>query len=121
MFPAAERQFVRPLALFMSTIILRTLLIGGDRRSIGQVPRVLSIIRRHPDRTPELVAALTDLDPLVRMRAADALEKVTVHQPELLRPHKRALLTLANRAKQQELRWHLAQLIPRLRLTRRER
>jgi hypothetical protein len=69
----------------------------------------------------QLVRALHDADPIVRMRAADALEKVSVTHPELVRPHKRMLLSLARRATQQELRWHLAQLIPRLPLTARQR
>jgi len=69
----------------------------------------------------QLVSALHDADPIVRMRAADALEKASVARPELLRPHKRVLLSLAHRATQQELRWHLAQLIPRLPLTPRQR
>lgn len=55
------------------------------------------------------------------MRAADALEKASVARPGLLRPYKRVLLALARRATQQELRWHLAQLVPRLPLSVRQR
>ena len=105
----------------MSSARLRALLSGGDRRSIGRVPQVLRIIRRQPQVAARLVTALRDGDPIVRMRAADALEKVSVAHPDLLHPHKRELLSLAHRATQQELRWHLAQLIPRLPLTIRQR
>lgn len=55
------------------------------------------------------------------MRAADAAEKLTVANPEWLRPFKRRLLKLATRATQQELRWHLAQMLPRLELSAKER
>jgi hypothetical protein len=48
------------------------------------------------------------------MRASDALEKASATRPELLRAHRRTLLALARRATQQELRWHLAQMVPRL-------
>jgi hypothetical protein len=60
-------------------------------------------------------------DELIRMRAADAVEKLTVTNPEWLRPFKVRLIKLAARVKQQELRWHLAQLLPRLELSKRDR
>jgi hypothetical protein len=60
-------------------------------------------------------------DPLVRMRAADATEKVTRKNPDLLIPYKMKLLKLLPDAEQQELRWHLAALVPRLPLSRRQR
>jgi len=60
-------------------------------------------------------------DPLVRMRAADAAEKVTRKQRELLDPYKRELLGLLAEATEQELRWHLAAMVPRLALDARER
>ncbi len=55
------------------------------------------------------------------MRAADATEKVTREHPEFLRPYKQKLLGLMSEAREQELRWHLAVMIPRLLLNARER
>ena len=55
------------------------------------------------------------------MRAADAAEKVTVTRPELLQPHKQELLGLLAEAEQIELRWHLALMLPRLKLNASER
>jgi hypothetical protein len=55
------------------------------------------------------------------MRAADAAEKITAQRPELLHPFKAELLGLASEASQQEMRWHLALIIPRLILTGAER
>jgi hypothetical protein len=55
------------------------------------------------------------------MRAADAAEKVTRGNRELLQPHKKELLGLMAEARQQELRWHLAVMIPRLQLDYKER
>ena len=51
------------------------------------------------------------------MRAADAVEKITARRPELLRPHKRRLLTELALIPQQEVRWHVAQMLPRLSLS----
>jgi len=55
------------------------------------------------------------------MRAADATEKVTRQHPELLLPYKRELLGLMAEAEEQELRWHLAAMVPRLALDSKER
>jgi hypothetical protein len=64
---------------------------------------------------------LWDSDPLVRMRAADAAEKVSLLKPNLLKPFKARLFRLLDEATQQELRWHLAQMIPRLHLSKMDR
>ena len=94
---------------------------GGDRRSIGRANQVAAIIANKPQLFPELVSSLWSDDPVVRMRAADAAEKVSRKQPQLLRPHKRELLGLLGEAEQAELRWHLAAMVPRLGLTASER
>ena len=70
---------------------------------------------------PELIKGWWSQDPVVRMRAADATEKVTRKIPDLLRPYKKELLGLMAEAKQPELRWHLAVIVPRFPLNSRER
>jgi hypothetical protein len=100
---------------------IAAMLGGGDRRSIGCADQVGSLVSEQPERFAELLGCLWDEDPIVRMRAADAAEKVTVRRPELLKPHKRELLGLLAEAEQMELRWHLAVMVPRLALTRPER
>jgi len=60
-------------------------------------------------------------EPVIRMRAADAAEKISCAKPELLQPFKAELLGLAQESTQQEVRWHLALMLPRLRLTSPER
>ena len=94
---------------------------GGDRRSIGSSNRVAALILRQPYRLPEYIECLWDGDSVVRMRAADAAEKVSAERPALLAPFKTELLALADETAQAELRWHLAQIIPRLPLGQRER
>ncbi len=97
------------------------LLEGGDRRSIGRSDQVAAIVSKDPGLFPELIAGLWSEDPVLRMRAADAAEKVTRGNRKLLQPYKRELLGLMTEAKEQELRWHLAVMIPRLLLNARER
>jgi hypothetical protein len=97
------------------------LLEGGDRRTTGRSDQVAAIVSESPRLFPKLIAGLWSTDPLVRMRAADAAEKVTRKHRQLLQPHKKELLGLLTEAQEQELRWHLAVMVPRLLLTARER
>jgi hypothetical protein len=94
---------------------------GGDRRSIGKSNHVAKLVLSDPKRFPELFKCLWHEDPAVRMRAADAAEKITVTRPELLSPHKQELLGLLDEAEQIELRWHLALMVARLSLSGPER
>jgi len=64
---------------------------------------------------------MTHDSPVIRMRCADAAEKVTAHTPQFLRPYKTRLIRLAATARQQEVRWHLAQPLSRLQLNRQQR
>jgi len=94
---------------------------GGDRRTIGSADAVAAFISDHPELFPRLIAGLWSADPLVRMRAADATEKVTRENHALLKSYKKELLGLMVEAQQQELRWHLAAMVPRLPLNEKER
>ena len=96
------------------------LLEGGDRRTIGRADHVAGIVSEDLGLFPKLIAGLWSSDPLVRMRAADATEKVTRKRRELLQPYKKELLGLMTEAKEQELRWHLAVMVPRLSLNAKE-
>jgi hypothetical protein len=100
---------------------IRALLGGGDRRSLGRSGEAVALVLEAPERFGELIGFLYDSDPLIRMRAADAAEKASRHAAALLEPYKAELLGLLGEAVQAEVRWHLALMIPRLRLTARER
>jgi hypothetical protein len=94
---------------------------GGDVRSIGQSDDVVQRVREHPQLFGELFEGLLDEDRLVRMRAADAVEKLTREQPELLKPWKQCLLHRVANRQEKEMRWHVAQLLPRLTLSSAEK
>ena len=96
---------------------LREYLTGGDRRSLGRAKDLHKLMQERMDLFPQLLRCMWDSDPLVVMRAADAVEKITLGEPRLLQPFKNELLGLAAEAEQPELRWHLALMVPRLTLT----
>lgn len=98
-------------------INLREYLTGGDRRSLGRAKELHQLMQERMDLFPQLLRCMWDSDPLIAMRAADAVEKITLSSPKLLQPFKNELLGLAAEAEQPELRWHLALMVPRLKLT----
>lgn len=100
---------------------LLEMLAGGDRRSIGRSNEVAAEVLANPPLFAELVRGMQSGDPLLRMRAADAAEKVTVHNPGLLQPHRKQILNTIARIPQQEIRRHVAQFFSRISWTRAER
>ena len=93
---------------------------GGDRRSIASANQVVNDLLDDPSLFGVLFDGMLSDDPLIRMRAADAAEKITVRHPEYLQPYKDRLLQAA-KIDQQEVRWHVAQMLPRLELDAEER
>jgi hypothetical protein len=94
---------------------------GGDRRSIGRSDEVAAEVAAAPELFDALFSGMLSADPIVRMRAADAAEKITAGRPEWLAPYKTVLLTQLSLSDQPEVRWHVALMLPRLRLNVRER
>ena len=63
----------------------------------------------------ELAAGLRLANPLVRMRCADVLEKVSRTAPQSLRTLRRQMLRLLRMPQPKEVLWHLLQIAPRIR------
>jgi hypothetical protein len=95
------------------------LLSGGDLRSTGESNSVVLAVHDQND-FDKLFKCLFHKDRIVVMRAADATEKITVKHSPYLSKHKNALIELCHSAKNKELKWHLALLIPRLNLSHKE-
>ncbi|MFV1949170.1 MAG: hypothetical protein ACC633_04450 [Anaerolineales bacterium] len=89
----------------------------GDLRTIGNVPEVVDMVLANPELFKTVLQGMLHPDPGVRMRSSDAVEKISRSNPEYLQPHKAFLLNDVTGQTQQEVRWHLAQIIPRLELT----
>lgn len=94
---------------------------GGDRRSIRGVPEVVRRVLAEPRLFRDVVEGIGHSEPLIRMRAADAIEKISAKHPEYLRPYKAQVLRWAATVEQPQVRWHMAQLLPRLDMDARER
>jgi HEAT repeat protein len=92
-------------------------LSGGDRRSIGRASVVAAFVLDHPATLGNLIGCLKSAEPVVRMRASDALEKISVKDTKNLDVHATFFLGLARDCAEQEIKWHMAQILPRLTLT----
>ncbi|MCK0190339.1 hypothetical protein [Arenibacter sp. F20364] len=92
---------------------------GGDLRSTGKVKFLLPLIKSQKD-FDDLFAYLYSKDRLMIMRAADALEKITIGNPEYLYRHKKELIGFLQNATHKEFKWHLSLLVSRLTLSPKE-
>jgi len=93
---------------------------GGDRRSIGEADQVAAAVVTHPQRFNELFQCLSHTDPLVRLRAADALEKISRDHADWFARHRDVLLGWRVDDGTPEVRWHLVLICARLKLSRDE-
>ncbi len=94
---------------------------GTDRRSTAGVEEVVAAVLADPRLFGAVFEGILAEKPVLRMRCAAAVEKITARRPELLAPYKGELLRRVAAIDQQEVRWHAAQLFPRLSLTRADR
>jgi hypothetical protein len=102
---------------------------GRNRISSGRAAEVVDLVRANPKRARQLLECLWDEESAVAMRAADALEKLTRCRTSDRDPALKAILALLQRswkepligqlgeATENKLRWCLASVAPRLRLT----
>jgi len=100
---------------------IEKLLSPGDLRTTGKSEEVVKQVTSNPELFGDVVNAIIEGNPGVKMRASDALEKITRDNPEWLKPFKRLILTKIACINQKEVRWHLAQILPRLNLSKKER
>ncbi len=99
---------------------LRTLLSEGDRRTVGQVSTVVDLVLADCNRLAELIPLITDPQPELAMRAADATGKISRDHADWLQPYRRTILRIPEQTSQPEPCWHWCQIIPRLQLTSRQ-
>jgi HEAT repeat protein len=122
-FQAAENGYNSSLSCTPKEVMNQILekLVDGDRRSIGRSNEVVADVLKNPAFFESVFDGMLHKDPIIRMRAADAVEKITARHPEYLLLYKQKLIQTVAKSTQQEVRWHVAQMLPRLPLTDEER
>ncbi len=89
-------------------------LADSVRRTISHAEGVAAEVLRDESLFPVLVESLRNDDPVIRMRGADVMERVTRERPEWLAPYKDFLIRETETATLWQVRRHLAQMLPRL-------
>lgn len=89
-------------------------LAGGDLRSIGKSDEVVRLTLQDALLVEVLVDGMQASDPVIRMRCADAFEKVTAAVPGAAQPFASQVLELLSHGQPQEILWHLLQVVPRI-------
>jgi len=100
---------------------IEKLLRVGDRRTTGKAEAVIKRVLSQPALFDKVMHAILADHPGLRMRASDVAEKITREHPEWLTPYKRLMIKRIASITQKEVRWHTAQMLPRLKLTKKER
>ncbi|MEJ1222886.1 hypothetical protein [Sediminicola sp. 1XM1-17] len=88
---------------------------GGDLRSAAKADELRDLIRTQTD-FDAIFHFLHREDRLLVMRAADALEKISRDHPKYLESHEDEILEFLQTAEHKEFKWHLAQMVGRLKL-----
>lgn len=101
----------------MTESFAKMLTTGGHANSLGKVPEVIEIVLHNPSHIEELYQCLFDDDAWVRMRAADALEKICREHPDWLVPYIDRLASDFAATTQPSIQWHMAQIYRQVPLT----
>jgi len=93
------------------------MLVPGSRLDSGRVWQVVELADGQPRKLGQLIECLWDENLAVANRAADALERVTRERPAQVQRWKGELLGLMAEVEEKKLRWNLALVVPRLKLS----
>ena len=95
------------------------LLAGDDLRSLGKSSEILLLLNDQKS-FDELFKYLYHSDRAVVMKTIDLIEKITLEHKEYLQKHKSKILNMLNEAENIELKWHLAQILEKIKYTKTE-
>lgn len=95
----------------------RELLSGGSRTSIGNADQVISELVKAPSGLVDIYNLFRDEDPVVAMRASYVAMRVAEQNPGSVVPFANDLLDSLELYTQQEVRWHVPQLLTHLSLS----
>jgi len=100
---------------------IRDQLTGGTRTSVGESEAVVKKALSSAALRDEIYDLFLDDDPVVAMRASYVAMKLAQTDPSTAQEFKKLLLKNLSHYTQQEVRWHVPQLLVHLKLTAAER
>jgi len=100
---------------------VRDQLVGGTRTSVGEAEQVVEKALASVPLRREIYDLFLDDDPVVAMRASYVAMKLAESDPTTVQEFKKLLLKNLSHYTQQEVRWHVPQLLVHAKLTAAER
>lgn len=101
----------------MNQAFVTMLEVGGKSNSLGKVDEVIGLVLNDRPRLEELYECMFAGDAWIRMRAADAFEKVCRQHPEWVEPYIDRFSGELATSTQPSILWHLAQIYGQVALT----
>jgi len=100
---------------------VREQLAGGTRTSVGEAEQVVKKALTVVPLRREIYELFLDDDPVVAMRASYVAMKLAQSDPATAQEFKKMLLKNLSLYRQQEVRWHVPQILVHMKLTAAER
>ena len=100
---------------------VREQLAGGTRTSVGEAEQVVKKALTVVPLRREIYKLFLDDDPVVAMRASYVAMKLAQSDPATAQEFKKMLLKNLSLYRQQEVRWHVPQILVHMKLTAAER
>ena len=100
---------------------VRDQLLGGTRTSVGEAEQVVKKALTAAPLRREIYDLFLDDDPVVAMRASYVAMKLAQSDPATTHEFKKFILKNLSQYTQQEVRWHVPQLLVHMKLTAAER
>jgi hypothetical protein len=100
---------------------VRGQLVGGTRTSVGEAEQIVKKALVSVPLRREIYELFLDDDPVVAMRASYVAIKLAQTDPKTVQEFKKLLLKNLSHYTQQEVRWHVSQLLVHMKLTTAER
>ena len=95
------------------------LLMGYDLRSLGKSSEIIPLINSQ-NTFDRVFTYLYNNDRAIVMKTIDIIEKISLEHKEYLQKYKLEIINMSNSVENIELKWHLAQIIARIKYTNSE-
>ncbi len=95
-------------------MVYKQALSGGTRTSVGDADRIIQELVESPANLDEIYQLFLDEDAVVAMRASYVAMRVAEHKPQTVAPFAELLFANLEKYTQQEVRWHVPQLLVHL-------
>lgn len=93
---------------------------NGSASVEDRIAKVVAHVLENPELFENLFSDILHPNPTVRVLTAQVIDRVSEEYPELLQTHKNTLIYKVAKVEQPEIRYHVARMLPRLRITSRE-